>query len=309
MKLTDLVDVEVLQKIQDQLGTATDITAATVDLEGEPITVHSTPRRICLEVIRSVKEGREGCRQSDLSGGQQAFETRQPAIYRCHAGLVDFAVPIEVEGELVAYMFGGQILTEPPDLEKHHRYALELGLDAEEYLQALEEVPIVPWPRIEAAAHLMYTIANLISDMARQKLAAEEQAEAMTTLARELSSPVVPVFEGILVLPLIGSIDTRRAQQIMASLLEGIVAHQARVVIIDITGVSTVDTWVANHLIQAIQAAGLLGTESLLVGITPEVAQTIIQLGVDLSGVITRSDLQSGVEYALRLMGLRVTSA
>ncbi len=307
MNLTDLVDVEVLQKIQDQLGTATDITAATVDLEGEMITIHSTPRRICLDIIRSVKEGREGCRQSDLVGGRQAFETRQPAIYRCHAGFVDFAVPIEVNGELAAYMFGGQVLAEPPNLEEHRRYALELGLDAEEYLQALKEVPVVPWPRIEASAHLMHTIANLISDMASQKLVAEKQAETMTTLARELSSPVVPVLEGILVLPLIGSIDTRRAQQIMVSLLEGIVAHQARVVIIDITGVPTVDTKVASHLLQAIQAARLLGAECLLVGITPEVAQTIVQLGVDLAGIITRSDLQSGVEYALRSMGLRVT--
>jgi ligand-binding sensor protein len=121
MNLTDLVDIEVLQKIQAQFSTATDITAATVDLEGEPITVHSKSRRICLDVIRSVKEGREGCRQSDLAGGRQAVETREPAIYRCHAGFVDFAVPIEVEGQLVAYMFGGQVLPEPPDLKEHRR--------------------------------------------------------------------------------------------------------------------------------------------------------------------------------------------
>jgi ligand-binding sensor protein/anti-anti-sigma regulatory factor len=303
------VNIKELQKIQDQFATATDIGTVIIDLEGEHLTANSKPCRACLDFIHTVEEGVERCRQNDLAGERQAFETRKPAIYRCHAGLVDFAVPIEVDGELVASMYGGQILAKPPDLEEHRRYALELGLDAEEYLQALKEVPIVPWPRLEAAAHLLYTIANLISDMASQKLSAEKQAEAMTVLARELSSPVVPVFKGILVLPLIGSIDTRRAQQIMASLLEGIIAHQARVVIIDITGVPTVDTGVANHLIRTIQAAGLLGTESLLVGITPEVAQTIVQLGVDLSGIITRSDLQRGVEYALHSMGLRVTSS
>jgi len=108
------------------------------------------------------------------------------------------------------------------------------------------------------------------------------------------------VLEGVLVLPLVGSIDTRRAQQVMEILLEAIGHYQAKVVIIDITGVPVVDTGVANHLLQMIRAAGLLGSECLLVGISPEVAQTIVSLGMDLSSVATQANLQSGIEYALK---------
>jgi rsbT co-antagonist protein RsbR len=101
-------------------------------------------------------------------------------------------------------------------------------------------------------------------------------------------------------------VDSRRAEQIMDVLLEGVSNRRARVVILDITGVPVVDTSVANHLLQATQAVRLLGAECVLVGITPEVAQTVVGLGVDLRGLTTRSDLQGGIEYALRRMGQRI---
>jgi rsbT co-antagonist protein RsbR len=96
-------------------------------------------------------------------------------------------------------------------------------------------------------------------------------------------------------MPLVGAIDTARSQQIIETLLSAITTHDAEVVIIDITGVSVIDTSVANHLLQATRAASLLGAQCVLVGITPEVAQTVVHLGVDLSGLVTMSDLQSGV--------------
>ncbi len=132
-----------------------------------------------------------------------------------------------------------------------------------------------------------------------------EQARLLEAV-RELSTPLVPVTENILVLPLIGSIDSRRAQQIMETLLAGIAECKAEVVIIDITGVPMVDTTIADRLLRATRAAGLLGCQTILVGITPQVAHTIVQLGIDLSGQITRSDLKSGIEYALRLVGRRI---
>ncbi|MFB0546524.1 MAG: substrate-binding domain-containing protein, partial [Anaerolineae bacterium] len=131
----------------------------------------------------------------------------------------------------------------------------------------------------------------------------EQVIQAQRQALRELSTPIVPVAEGIIIMPLIGSIDTARSQQIMEVLLEGISRHQADVVLIDITGVPVVDTSVASHLMQVTRAASLLGSKCILVGISPTIAQTIVQLGVDLSGLDTRASLQSGIEYALELQG------
>ncbi|MGB9722708.1 MAG: GAF domain-containing protein [Chloroflexia bacterium] len=136
--------------------------------------------------------------------------------------------------------------------------------------------------------------------------AANEQQKRLLDMVRELSTPLMPIAEGILVLPLVGTVDSQRATQIMEVLLEGVTNQRARAVILDITGVPVVDTSVANYLLQATRAVRLLGAECILVGITPEVAQTVVGLGVDLSGLVTRSDLQGGVEYALRLLGQRI---
>lgn len=133
-----------------------------------------------------------------------------------------------------------------------------------------------------------------------------ERQQELLRLVQELSTPLVPVTDEILVLPLVGTVDSRRAEQIMDVLLDGVSNRHARVVILDITGVPVVDTSVANHLLQATEAVRLLGAECVLVGITPEVAQTVVGLGVDLGGLVTRSDLQAGIEYALRLLGQRI---
>jgi len=114
----------------------------------------------------------------------------------------------------------------------------------------------------------------------------------------QLSAPLLPVHDGILVMPLIGHIDSARSMQIMEALLNGVQNYQAHVVIIDITGVPMVDTQVANNLVRAVQAAQLLGCQSILAGISPEIAQTLVGLGIDLSSVVTRSTLQSGITYA-----------
>ncbi len=136
----------------------------------------------------------------------------------------------------------------------------------------------------------------------------QEIIDAQRQALRELSTPIVPISDEIIALPLIGSIDTTRAQQVMEALLTAISHYQAEVVIIDITGVPVVDTGVANHLLQTAQAARLLGTRVVLTGIAPEVAQTIVSLGVELVGLVTKSDLQSGIEYALGLVRKRIVA-
>jgi rsbT co-antagonist protein RsbR len=120
---------------------------------------------------------------------------------------------------------------------------------------------------------------------------------------RELSTPVIQLYERVLLLPLIGTIDTSRAMQVMEKVLVRVAERQAKVIIVDIAGVPVVDTRVANHLLQTTEAVRLLGASTVLTGISPQVAQTMVQLGVDLSKMHTRASLEEGLELALSLTG------
>ncbi|MGF7126323.1 rsbT co-antagonist protein RsbR [Natronobacillus azotifigens] len=124
---------------------------------------------------------------------------------------------------------------------------------------------------------------------------------------QELSAPLIPVMKNITIMPLIGTIDTERAKLIMENLLEGTIKHNAEVVLIDITGVPVVDTMVAHHIIQAAEAVRLIGSTCILVGIRPEIAQTIVNLGIDLGKFPTKSSLRKGFEKALELTGRKIT--
>lgn len=123
---------------------------------------------------------------------------------------------------------------------------------------------------------------------------------------RELSTPVLQIREGLLILPIIGMIDSQRAKQLTDGLLRSIRANRARMVVMDITGVAAVDSKVANHLIQTIAAARLMGSTVIVTGLSADVAQALVALGVDLGKISTTGDLQSGLEEAERMLGYRV---
>lgn len=123
---------------------------------------------------------------------------------------------------------------------------------------------------------------------------------------RELSSPVLQLRDRLLILPLIGMIDSDRAMQITDSLLKAIRANRAKLVVIDITGVAAVDSKVANHLLQTVAASQLMGAKVIVTGLSADVAQALVALGVDLSKVNTVGDLQGGLEEAERMLGLKV---
>jgi rsbT co-antagonist protein RsbR len=125
----------------------------------------------------------------------------------------------------------------------------------------------------------------------------------------ELSTPVVKLWDGVLALPMIGTLDSARTQVVMESLLQRIVETGAEVAIIDITGVPTVDTLVAQHLLKTITAARLMGAECIISGIRPQIAATIVHLGVDLSAVITKATLADAFLVALGRLGLAVQRA
>jgi rsbT co-antagonist protein RsbR len=129
-----------------------------------------------------------------------------------------------------------------------------------------------------------------------------EQQEAI----RELSTPVLQVRERLLILPIIGVIDPQRARQLTEQLLRGIRTNRARVVVIDITGVAAMDSNVANHLVLTVEASRLLGATVIVTGLSPEIAQTLVNIGVDLAKMNTVGDLQGGIEEAERLLGYKV---
>jgi rsbT co-antagonist protein RsbR len=130
-----------------------------------------------------------------------------------------------------------------------------------------------------------------------------QQQEAI----RELSTPVLQVRERLLILPIIGVLDSQRARQLTEQLLRGIRANRAKVVVIDITGVPTIDSTVANHLVQTVEASRLMGASVIITGLSSEIAQTLVTIGVDLSKVNAVGDLQGGIEEAERLLGYEVS--
>jgi anti-anti-sigma factor len=154
-------------------------------------------------------------------------------------------------------------------------------------------------------------MVNILRDVTAQHQAEEERSalqnqviDAQRDALRELSTPLIPVSDKVVIMPLIGTIDSQRAQLVMETLLEGVANTQAELAILDITGVTMVDTQVAQALISAAQAVKLLGAQVMLTGIQPQIAQTLVHLGVDLSNIMTRGSLQSGIAYALSLNGL-----
>jgi rsbT co-antagonist protein RsbR len=147
-----------------------------------------------------------------------------------------------------------------------------------------------------------------LAQQERERLRRQEEVIVSQKAAlAELSSPLIPITDDILVLPIIGSLDPERSQQVLDTVLHGSSKSSARVAIIDITGVRTVDTQAASALTNAARALGLLGVEAVLTGIRPEVAQTLVSLGIRLDGIATRSTLQAGIQYALRRLGKGLT--
>jgi rsbT co-antagonist protein RsbR len=138
----------------------------------------------------------------------------------------------------------------------------------------------------------------------REEIIHQQRADMM-----ELSTPVIKVWDKILTLPIIGTLDSRRAQVMMEALLQRIVESGSTIAILDITGVRTMDTLVANHLIKTVTAARLMGARCILTGVSPSIAQTMVQLGIDLTEITTRAQMADGIRLALEMSGRAVVSA
>lgn len=198
--LTDVIDLEFLQRFQDDFAKGIGLASVTVDKDGTPVTKPSCYTRFCDKYTHSTECGDKRCAESHRKGGEEAVRTGRPVVYECHAGLIDFAAPIMIEGELIGTILGGQVLTEPPDEEKYRRIAAEIGVNPDGYADAAKEVTVLSRERIEAAANVLFMVANNISKAAyqRQKLSAmvntlSDSLHQITATMEELAASAADV--------------------------------------------------------------------------------------------------------------------
>ncbi|CAL9653646.1 RsbT co-antagonist protein RsbRA [Streptomyces sp. enrichment culture] len=169
----------------------------------------------------------------------------------------------------------------------------------------LEDLRDAPADHVRACTTTLSVLMGTLRVLVMQTALSEGQAliDRQRLQLMEVATPVIKLWDGIVAVPLIGTLDSARSQVVMETLLEAIVEQQARYAILDITGVPTVDSLVAQHLMKTVQAARLMGAECIVSGIRPAIAQTIVHLGLDLGGVITRAGLADALGYALHQLG------
>lgn len=183
--LLDIMNRTQLQSLQDSFAKATGMAALTTDTTG-PVTQLSCPTDFCTRCTRTSKVGAERCNQCDLKGGEQAKATGKPAVYYCHAGLVDFAAPIIVNGKQIGSLIGGQVLTSEPDLDKFRAIAEEIGVDPDEYVEAVKKVPIVSEDKINSAAELLFKMAEALSQVGYERYSISAEHTGSEAVFKEI---------------------------------------------------------------------------------------------------------------------------
>lgn len=201
IKLTDLISIEDLKRIEDAFYSSTGITCNFCDVDGSAITECSHASRFCFELTRSNEIGCSMCAECDKFGIEEAYRTGTIQVYKCHTGLTDFVAPIVVDNKLIGAFQGGQILTAPPVRDELDSIALSLGIDPDEYWEAANELNIIEEERVKNAAGFMTTISSFISDVAISKSitekaneqlarAAKTQADFLANMSHEIRTPM-----------------------------------------------------------------------------------------------------------------------
>ena len=165
LHLTDLISVEMLQQIQDAFSEMTEMAAQTADSEGIAVTEGSSFEDCCM-MCRASELGRHRCEQCDIEGALISRKFNRAYTYDCHAGLVDFAAPIMINGKVLGSFIGGQVFVRPPDYDMIRQTAVEIGVDPDKYVEAVKKVPIVSRDRVDKATHFLHVISSVLSNIA-----------------------------------------------------------------------------------------------------------------------------------------------
>lgn len=166
--ITDLISVDVLQKLQDSFSNMTGMAALTADKTGFAVTKGSNFTDFCTNYTRKSEVGNKRCMGCDKAGAELTMKSGKACAYYCHAGLVDYAAPIIVNGKMIGSFIGGQVLTEKPNYDKFRETALELGIDPDDYVEAVKKVPIIDKSIIDKTAQYLSDMASTLSFVAYQ---------------------------------------------------------------------------------------------------------------------------------------------
>jgi Predicted sensor domain len=186
--LKDVIDIGFLQQFQDDFAKGVGLASVSVDPNGTPITNPSSYTRFCRDYTHSTECGDKRCAESHRKGGEEAARTGKPVVYECHAGLIDFAAPIMLEGRLIGTILGGQVLTDAPNDAKYREIANEIGVDEDGYVEAVQEIRKLSRESIEAAANVLYTVANHMSHIAYQQMKLKSVTNLLTDGLGQISA-------------------------------------------------------------------------------------------------------------------------
>ena len=191
VKLQDIFDMQFLQDFQDSFARAVGVAAITVDKDGNAVTKPTNFTDFCMKCNRGNTVGNKRCIACDKQGGEQAARTGKPAVYECHAGLMDFGAPIILKGQQIGSIIGGQVLTDELNEEKFRKYASELGVNPDEYVAAVKKVRHVSKETLEAAAHVFYIVAKNVSKMGYDQYRLhqlKQMSETVSTNVQQVSN-------------------------------------------------------------------------------------------------------------------------
>jgi anti-anti-sigma regulatory factor len=197
--------------------------------------------------------------------------------------------------------------------DEYNNLSMEMALQISEFFEVMQrltqgdfEVRASEESPNDLFANFGKVINQTIEALGNETRQLEEANRRQLVALREMATPIIQVWDKVLCLPIVGVVDTKRSAEMMETLLNHVVETKCRCVIVDVTGVDVVDTQTADHFINMVRAANLLGAHCMITGVSPQIAQTLTQIGVDLSGIKTLSNLQAGLDESFKTMSLKV---
>lgn len=222
LEIKDIIDIELLQKFQDNYAKSMNIASVTVDNKGNPVTNPSYYTNFCNDFIHTSSIGDKRCAECHRNGGVEAARTGRPYIYTCHAGLIDFAAPILIDGKQIGTILGGQILIKNPDESEYIQTAKEIGINEDNLIESLRKIKIISEENVKAAAEVLFIITNALSkngyeelklkknsqdlelEVLNKNLLLEESSQynklktqLFSTISHELKTPINVIFSSI----------------------------------------------------------------------------------------------------------------